>query len=189
MVVENVFFSQQLIHSLGLGVYWPFISCFLLLSLFLFCFSFVGCAGITLATSRTTGGDIGSLFTVGFLPTTALHSISSSSKALLTGASSFSIMSFSNRHSIYSTTSASPYAANTQQAGGQVTTSNLLSALHNSYQSGTPHTLDASTTLVVNSGNGLGNAGYGGGVIDENVGTRAWEHARRRAEDQTILLV
>lgn len=99
-------------------------------------------------------------------------------------------MSFSNRHSIYSTTSASPYAnvQQQQQGGGQVTTSNLLSALHNSYQSGVPHTLDASTTLVVNSGNGLGNAGYGGGVIDENVGTRAWEHARRRAEDQTILL-
>ncbi|KAH8155521.1 uncharacterized protein LAJ45_00531 [Morchella importuna] len=96
-------------------------------------------------------------------------------------------MSFSNRHSIYSTTSASPYAAN-QQGGGQITTSSLLTALHNSYQSGQPHSLDASTTLVVNSGNGLGNAGYGGGVIDENVGTRAWEHARRRAEDQTILL-
>lgn len=97
-------------------------------------------------------------------------------------------MSFSNRHSIYSTTSASPYGGGVQQTSGTVTTSSLLSALHNAYQSGIPYALDASTTLVVNSSNSGGTGGYGTGVIDETVGTRAWEHARRRAEDQTILL-
>ena len=98
-------------------------------------------------------------------------------------------MSFSNRHSIYSTTSASPYGGGgAAQGSGTVTTSSLLSALHNAYQSGTPHALDASTTLVVNSSNSGGTGGYGTGVVDETLGTRAWEHARRRAEDQTILL-
>ncbi|KAL7272141.1 hypothetical protein RUND412_005070 [Rhizina undulata] len=97
-------------------------------------------------------------------------------------------MSFTNRHSIYSTTSASPYGANPglQSGGGTVTTSSLLSALHNAYQSGVHHPLDASTILVVNSG--AGNGAYPGGVIDESIGTRVWEHARRRAEDQTVLI-
>ncbi|RPB01134.1 hypothetical protein L873DRAFT_1677912 [Choiromyces venosus 120613-1] len=97
-------------------------------------------------------------------------------------------MSFSNRHSVYSTTSASPYGGTAAQTSGTVTTSSLLSALHSAYQSGIPHALDASTTLVVNSSNSGGTGGYGTGVIDETLGTRVWEHARRRAEDQTILL-
>jgi chitin synthase len=98
-------------------------------------------------------------------------------------------MSFTNRHSVYSTTSASPYAggAGANQAVGNLTTSSLLSALHNTYLSGTPYLLDAATTIVVNPGAGQGSSGFSG-VIDEGVGPRAWEHARRRAEDQTIVL-
>ncbi|TGZ77235.1 hypothetical protein EX30DRAFT_311518 [Ascodesmis nigricans] len=98
-------------------------------------------------------------------------------------------MSFSNnRHSIYSNASASPFQAiGGQQQPGNITTSALLNALHNSYVSGTPYPLDATTTLVVNSGNGQGSGSFVA-TIDEEIGTRAWEHARRRAEDQTIIL-
>ncbi|KAI5781412.1 chitin synthase-domain-containing protein [Geopyxis carbonaria] len=97
-------------------------------------------------------------------------------------------MSFSNRHSIYSTTSATPYqgAAGAHNIVGTLTTSSLLSALHNAYQSGTSYQLDAATTLVVNSGS-QGSSSFHG-VFDEELGMRAWEHARRRAEDQTIVL-
>jgi chitin synthase len=70
---------------------------------------------------------------------------------------------------------------------GTLTTSNLLSALHNAYQSGSVYSLDSATSVVVNSGNGRG-SGQFQGVFDEELGMRAWEHARRRAEDQTIVL-
>jgi chitin synthase len=70
---------------------------------------------------------------------------------------------------------------------GALTTSTLLSALHNAYLSGSVYPLDAATTVVVNSGAGRG-ANQFMGVFDEELGMRVWEHARRRAEDQTIVL-
>lgn len=97
-------------------------------------------------------------------------------------------MSFSHRNSIYSTASGPAFqnsAAN--QQSGTITTSSLLAALHNAYQSGTPYALDTSTSVVVNSGAGQAAEAFVG-VLDEELGMRAWEHARRRAEDQTILL-
>ena len=97
-------------------------------------------------------------------------------------------MSFTNRHSVYSTASASPYGANTPvTAPGVVTTSSLLSALHNAYLSSSIYTLDAATTLAVNSGAGQGADNFVG-TFDQALGMRVWEHARRRAEDQTIIL-
>lgn len=87
-----------------------------------------------------------------------------------------------NRQSVYSTTSHSNFAP---LGGGsqQITTSSLLAALHNGYQSGVPYHVDASTTLVVNS-----NQHDSKLVVDEGLGVKVWEHARRRAEDQTIFI-
>lgn len=98
-------------------------------------------------------------------------------------------MAFSNnRHSIYSNASGSPFQGVTPVGqAGNLTSSALLAALHNAYLSGTPFSLDAATTLVVNSGVGQSQSSFVG-IYDEELGTRAWEHARRRAEDQTIVL-
>lgn len=95
--------------------------------------------------------------------------------------------SFNNRQSIYSTTSASPYGNVPSNQPGTLTTSSLLSALHNAYLSGSVYPLDAATSVVVNSGAGRDTSQYSA-VFDEELGMRAWEHARRRAEDQTIVL-
>jgi chitin synthase len=96
-------------------------------------------------------------------------------------------MSFNNRQSIYSTTSAAPYGNMASNQPGTLTTSSLLSALHNAYLSGSVYSLDAATAVVVNSGAGRA-AVRPTGVFDEELGMRVWEHARRRAEDQTIVL-
>jgi chitin synthase len=96
-------------------------------------------------------------------------------------------MSFSNRQSIYSTTSAAPYGGMHSNHPGTLTTSSLLSALHNAYLSGAVYPLDAATSVVVNASTGRAGAEFVG-IFDEELGMRAWEHARRRAEDQTIVL-
>ena len=97
-------------------------------------------------------------------------------------------MSFTNgRHSIYSNTSAAPYGNMPSTQPGTLTTSTLLSALHNSYLSGSVYALDAATSVVVNAAAGRGASQFVG-ILDEELGMRAWEHARRRAEDQTIVL-
>ncbi|PNP37195.1 hypothetical protein TGAMA5MH_10912 [Trichoderma gamsii] len=67
----------------------------------------------------------------------------------------------------------------------QVTTTTLLNVIHNIYLSSQPHQLDASTSVVVN--NWL-TAAQGGPAIDATLASRAWEHARRRAEDGCIIL-
>lgn len=90
-------------------------------------------------------------------------------------------MAFSSRNSIYSTTSTQNPFAGPAAANAQVTTSTLLATLHNVYQAGVPHNIDASTTLVVNGADGERL------VLDDQLVIKAWEHARRRAEDQTIL--
>ena len=87
------------------------------------------------------------------------------------------------RHSVYSTTSHSNFAPLGSGSTQQITTSSLLAALHNGYQTGVPYHVDASTTLVVNS-----NQHDAKPVVDEGLGVKVWEHARRRAEDQTILI-
>ncbi|KAF8461709.1 chitin synthase-domain-containing protein [Kalaharituber pfeilii] len=92
-------------------------------------------------------------------------------------------MASNNRHSVYSATSHSNFAPLGSGSTQQVTTSSLLAALHNGYQAGVPYSVDASTTLVVNS-----NQHDSKLVVDETLGVKVWEHARRRAEDQTILI-
>ncbi|KFY43308.1 hypothetical protein V494_02029 [Pseudogymnoascus sp. VKM F-4513 (FW-928)] len=72
------------------------------------------------------------------------------------------------------------------QQSSQVSTTTLLNALHNTYTSSQPYQLDASTSLVVNTW--LTAAQGDGGVVDAALAARAWEHARRRAEDGCIML-
>jgi chitin synthase len=92
-----------------------------------------------------------------------------------------------NRHSTYSNLSTFSTSRSTAQQSAQVSTTTLLNNLHNAYLSGQPCSLDASTTLVVNT---WLNAAENGGttIVDSEIATRAWEHARRRAEDGTIAL-
>lgn len=90
---------------------------------------------------------------------------------------------------MYSATSNAP--RNTLQAQQQVSTTTLLNSLHTSYTSGQPYLLESSTSLVVNTwatGLNVGPDGRQGGVVDAELAHRAWEHARRRAEDGCIVL-
>ncbi|ORY18558.1 chitin synthase-domain-containing protein [Clohesyomyces aquaticus] len=99
-------------------------------------------------------------------------------------------MSFVNnsRMSVYSTASAAgPRPGNTST---QVSTSTLLNALHTAYGVSQPYHLEASTSLVVNTwinARTMINDRIGG-TVDLQLGRKAWEHARRRAEDGCIVL-
>lgn len=77
------------------------------------------------------------------------------------------------------------------QQSTQVSTTTLLNSLHTSYASARPYRLDASTTLVVNTWLTAANPGIDGqpgGTVDTELARRAWEHARRRAEDACVVL-
>jgi chitin synthase len=77
------------------------------------------------------------------------------------------------------------------QQSTQVSTTTLLNAIHNIYTSGQPYRLDASTSLVVNTwltASQADHEGRTGGTVDGALAVRAWEHARRRAEDGCIVL-
>jgi chitin synthase len=76
-----------------------------------------------------------------------------------------------------------PRSAGPQAA--QVSTTTLLNAIHNIYLSSQPYQLDASTSLVVNT---WLTAAQSTPTIDASLASRAWEHARRRAEDGCIIL-
>jgi len=72
-----------------------------------------------------------------------------------------------------------------------MSTTTLLNAIHTIYTSTQPYKLDASTSLVVNtwlSAAQTGPDGRTGGTVDYELAARAWEHARRRAEDGCIVL-
>jgi len=101
-------------------------------------------------------------------------------------------MAGNNRTSMYSLTSAGGFRnVNTAQQSTQVSTTSLLNALHNIYTSAQPYRLDASTSLVVNTwltSIAQDSEGRVGGTVDSGLATRAWEHARRRAEDGCIFL-
>ncbi|CAH0021869.1 unnamed protein product [Clonostachys rhizophaga] len=92
----------------------------------------------------------------------------------------------SNRMSMFSVASTNQFAPS---AGGpqtaQVSTTTLLNAVHNIYLSSQPHSLEASTSLVVNT---WLTAAQAGPTVDPTLAARAWEHARRRAEDGCIVL-
>ena len=73
----------------------------------------------------------------------------------------------------------------------QVSSTTLLNSIHNIYLSSQPYRLDAATSLVVNTwltASQPGPDGRVGGTVDPALGARAWEHARRRAEDGCIVL-
>ena len=77
------------------------------------------------------------------------------------------------------------------QQSTQVSTTTLLNAIHNIYLSSQPYRLDAGTSLVVNTWLTAAQAGPDGnvgGTVDSGLAARAWEHARRRAEDGLIIL-
>ncbi|KAJ5539440.1 Chitin synthase 6 [Penicillium frequentans] len=98
----------------------------------------------------------------------------------------------SNRYSVFSTQSAGFSAGRpVSQHASQVSTTTLLNALHSFYTAGQPYQLDASTSLVVNTWVTAATIlpdGRSGATIDRDLAIRAWEHARRRAEDGCILL-
>lgn len=101
-------------------------------------------------------------------------------------------MTNSNRHSMMSLGSMGGGPRNSAgQQSSQVSTTTLLNALHNTYTSSQPYQLDASTSLVVNTwltATQVDHEGRVGGVVDAALAARAWEHARRRAEDGCIML-
>ncbi|KAI1877302.1 uncharacterized protein JN550_001374 [Neoarthrinium moseri] len=77
------------------------------------------------------------------------------------------------------------------QQASQVSTTTLLNGIHNIYLSSQPYHLDAGTSMVMNTwltATQTGPDGRVGGTIDPALAARAWEHARRRAEDGCIVL-
>jgi hypothetical protein len=99
-----------------------------------------------------------------------------------------------NRMSMYSIASSAPGSRqpnSTAQQSTQVSTTTLLNSVHAIYTSGQSHWLDASTSLVVNTwltASQADHEGRTGGTVDARLSARAWEHARRRAEDGCIIL-
>ncbi|KAK5113692.1 hypothetical protein LTR62_003319 [Meristemomyces frigidus] len=94
-----------------------------------------------------------------------------------------------NRASHYSTTS----RTNTMQqnVSQQMSTTSCLNACHTAYSASHPIHLESSTSLVVNTwvnGSSTGPDGRFGGTVDAEMARRAWEHARRRAEDGAVVL-
>lgn len=99
----------------------------------------------------------------------------------------------SNRYSVFSTQSggfpAGPRPAS--QYTTQVSTTTLLNALHSFYSAGQPYQLDSGTSLAVNTWVTAATIlpdGRNGATVDRDLAVRAWEHARRRAEDGCIIL-
>jgi chitin synthase len=72
----------------------------------------------------------------------------------------------------------------------QVSTQTLLNALHTCFRDSQPNELEFSTSLAVNSWLTAtsGQDGKTGGVVDVELAERIWQHARRRAEDATVVL-
>lgn len=97
-----------------------------------------------------------------------------------------------NRYSTFSNNSSKVGGARSAaQQPAQVSTTTLLNALHAVYASGQTYQLDASTSLAVNTWVTASNPdaqGRVGGTVDAQIAFKAWEHARRRAEDACIIL-
>ncbi|KAJ8121350.1 hypothetical protein ONZ43_g2174 [Nemania bipapillata] len=94
------------------------------------------------------------------------------------------------RMSMYSVSSDFRSTRGAVQAS-QVSTTTLLNAIHNIYLSSQPYPLDAGSSVVVNTwltATQVGLNGQTGGTVDTALAARAWEHARRRAEDGCIVL-
>lgn len=61
----------------------------------------------------------------------------------------------------------------------------LLDAVHASYLLSKSFQLNARTSVVVNSSHSSSSATP---ILDSSLGVKVWEHAKRRAEDNFILL-
>lgn len=98
-------------------------------------------------------------------------------------------MSFVNnsRMSVYSNASNAPRAATST---AQTSTTTLLNNLNSAFKNGTPYSLEPSTSLVVNTWINAKTMENGriGGTVDLELVRKAYEHARRRVEDGTIVL-
>jgi len=99
-------------------------------------------------------------------------------------------MSFVNnsRMSVYSM--ASNTGQRSHNPSSQISTTTLLNLVSNAFKTGTPYNLESSTSIVVNTwvnSRSLVNDRIGG-TVDMELGRKAWEHARRRAEDGCIVL-
>ncbi|KAI1626201.1 chitin synthase [Exophiala viscosa] len=101
-------------------------------------------------------------------------------------------LDMANRYSTYSNkTSQVGAARSAAQQSTQVSTTTLLNALHTIYASGQTYELDSSTSISVNTWLSAVNPdaqGRTGGTVDTDLASRAWEHARRRAEDACVVL-
>jgi len=78
-----------------------------------------------------------------------------------------------------------------QNVSQQMSTTSCLNACHTAYTGSHPVQLESSTSLVVNTwvtGSSTGPDGRYGGTVDGELARRAWEHARRRAEDGAVVL-
>ncbi|KAF2713344.1 glycosyltransferase family 2 protein [Pleomassaria siparia CBS 279.74] len=99
-------------------------------------------------------------------------------------------MSFldSSRMSVYSTVSNG--GPRPQNSSAQISTTTLLNFIHSAHQRKRPYNLEASTSLVVNTWVDAKSVidDRIGGTVDMELGRKAWEHARRRAEDGCIVL-
>lgn len=90
---------------------------------------------------------------------------------------------------MYSTHSSTLRPSN--QPSAQLSTTTLLNALHTAYHNGRSYPLEASASIAVNTwvtALSTGPDGRIGGTVDLELARRAWEHARRRAEDGCIVL-
>lgn len=99
-------------------------------------------------------------------------------------------MSFVNnsRMSVYSTVSTNPQRA--PAAATQVSTTTLLNTLNSAFKNGQSFSLEPSTSLVVNTWVNAKTMENGriGGTVDLDLVRKAYEHARRRVEDGTLVL-
>jgi len=94
-----------------------------------------------------------------------------------------------NRMSTYSNPSIQ-YRGHNRPAT-QMSTTTLLNSLHASYVQGQAYSLESSSSIAINSWLTASTSVQEGlveGVVDQELAKRAWEHARRRAEDGCIIL-
>ncbi|KAK5709628.1 hypothetical protein LTR17_019613 [Elasticomyces elasticus] len=100
-----------------------------------------------------------------------------------------------NRASTYSHASGPNTRTNTMQQqptiSAQLSTTSCLNAAHTAYTHSAPYPLEPTSSLVLNTwrtATSTSPDGRYGGTVDGELARRAWEHARRRAEDGAIIL-
>lgn len=87
-----------------------------------------------------------------------------------------------------STVSAATRTGQTPQLA-QISTQTLLNSLHTSYQTSQSNSLEFSTSLAVNSWQtASGDDENSRGVVDIELAHRVVQHAKRRAEDATVII-